>query len=226
MTGHIKICGICTNHDARAAAAAGADYVGVILAPGFRRSSSVDDAARILDGVDVQRVGVFVDAAVDVAAEAARRLGLAALQLHGMESPATVARLRRRLEADGCAAVLWKVIRVHEPGAAMAAFGTWAPQVDGILLDGWSEHVPGGAGIAFRWDEIASHMSARTTRLVVAGGLTPDNVADAIALLHPDVVDVSSGVEDADGRKSAARVKSFIDTARAAFRQAMEPYHE
>jgi phosphoribosylanthranilate isomerase len=225
MTARVKICGLCTNQDALAAAAAGAGYVGVILSPGYRRSRTVADAVRILDGVRAARVGVFVDAPVADVIAAARRLGLSAIQLHGSESHAFVDRVRRGLVATDSAAELWKVVRVRDPHAVSSAIGAWADGVAAIVLDGWSPDAPGGAATSFAWRDVALDARPRTTKLIVAGGLTAENVADAIALLHPDVVDVSSGVEDASGRKSAARMESFIAAAHDAF-ATMELRHD
>jgi phosphoribosylanthranilate isomerase len=198
----IKICGVTTPEDARFAAAAGADAVGINLWPRSKRYAD-DAAARAVVAAlppGVLKVGVFVNApAAEVAARVAS-LGLDRAQLHGDETPAEFAGLGERLI---------RVVRVRDEASFAAAEG-WSPPLYlyDALVDGF-----GGAGVTAPWPLIA-RLARRP--FLLAGGLTPENVADAIAATRPDGVDVASGVESAPGRKDPERVRRFIEAARAA----------
>ncbi|MFO7259690.1 MAG: indole-3-glycerol phosphate synthase TrpC [bacterium] len=209
-----KICGVCRPADAAAAARAGADYVGVVLSPGFARSQTVESAAAILDAAaPARRVGVFVDASDAEVVAAAERLRLDVVQLHGSEPPDRVA----AVAAAGPWQV-WKAVRPRSPDELGAAARAYSGVVDALLVDAWDPIRPGGTGVALAWDELASARARlpRGLRLVLAGGLTPDNVATAIRRMAPAVVDVSSGVEQRPGEKSEDKVRAFIEAARAA----------
>lgn len=206
----VKICGLCRPADAAAAAAAGADYLGVILAPGGPRYRTPQEAAAIFEAAgaaSVARAGVFVDTDPAQVVELGMGLGLSVLQLHGAEPPDTVA----RLQEEGSWQV-WKAIRPRSGEEFLAAAALYAGAANGLLLDGWSERAPGGTGRQFPWTPVAEALARLDTRpqLVLAGGLTPENVAGAIRLMAPAVVDVSSGVEAEVGRKSKAAVRAFI----------------
>lgn len=208
----IKICGLCSPADAAMVVEAGADYVGVILSPGFSRAQPLERAREILLAADTaQRVGVFVNVAPIDVLHAAEQLRLDVVQLHGDESTALALRCR-----DAGMAV-WKAIRPRTVEEYTEAAGRWAESVDGLLVDGWSAHAAGGTGARFDWHAIAAarRHAAGKSRFIAAGGLRPDNVADAVRLLQPDVVDVSSGVESSPCRKSAERVSEFIEAVRA-----------
>jgi len=210
----VKICGLCRPGDARMAADAGADYLGVILAPGGPRSRTEPEAAAIWAAApDRARVGVFVDPAAGVAIAAAERLALSVVQLHGDEAPDVVERIR----AAGPWRV-WKAVRPRTGVEFRDAAEWWSGRVDGIIVDGYSREARGGTGRMFPWDEVAEHRSAvgGSTEFIVAGGLSPANVAAAIGRLSPNTVDVSSGVESERGIKSAERTGDFIAAARAA----------
>lgn len=193
------------------AVTAGADCVGVILAPGYGRSQTLEQAGAILAGAGgALRVGVFVDATAQEMKHAARTLGLGAVQLHGDE-PASV------LEAlHGGGFEVWKAVRVREPADVTHAAATFGHVADALLLDGWSAAAHGGTGARFDWDGVAALRPTlpAALRLVVAGGLDPANVAGVVRRLRPDVADVSSGVEEAPCRKSAERVRAFIAAVR------------
>lgn len=201
----VKICGVCSPRDAALVAQARADYMGVILAARGPRQQNVEQARAIFDAAPaVRRVGVFANQSVADIADAARELDLAVVQLHGNESAAVVGDIRRRVAAE-----VWKVIAPRNIGAAIEGY---VDVVHGILLDSSN----GGSGQTFDWK------AARGTRellpphvkLVVAGGLTADNVRLAIEALNPDVVDVSSGVEQNIGEKSREEVFAFVRNAR------------
>jgi phosphoribosylanthranilate isomerase len=209
----VKFCGLTRPADALVAASLGAEYAGVILAPGGRRSISPASAAEVFADLHPQRVGVFVDAELDAVRRTAEVVGLAVVQLHGSETPAEVATLR----AEGRWTV-WKAVRPRSAADFRDALERYGSVADGLLLDGWSPTAAGGVGAHFPWEEIAACRVeiplART--FVMAGGLTPDNVERAIGLLRPDVVDVSSGVESAPGVKDPAALRSFFEAARRA----------
>lgn len=217
MSMRVKICGVCRPEDAEVAAALGADYIGVILAPGYGRSRTVEEAARIFEaGAGPRRVGVFVDPAPAGLAEAVDHLGLHVVQLHGDESPETIAEFRRL-----GAFRTWKVVRPRTAADLRAAVERYAGVVEGLVLDGSGRAAGSGAGWAgsrFPWSDVAPARGdvPRGVDVIVAGGLDPDNVASAVACLAPDVVDVSSGVESAPGIKDPDRVGAFVAAARSA----------
>jgi len=208
----VKICGVCRPEDAALVAAAGADYIGVILAPGGKRSQSEEAAAAIYAAAaSCKRVGVFVDATPAAVETTAARLGLDVVQLHGAETPEDAVALR----AAGWQ--VWKAIRPRGAAEFLAGVERYAGAVDALLLDGWSGTAPGGTGARFPWAEVGAVRDRLPPglRLVVAGGLEPGNLAEAIAHLDPDVVDVSSGVESAIGVKDPILVREFVAAARA-----------
>lgn len=206
----VKICGLTRAEDARAAEEAGARYGGVILAPGGRRSILPAAAAALFRGSALRRVGVFVDAEPGTLRRGARAAGLHVVQLHGEEAPGAAAALRAEAEWE-----VWKAVRPRDVAEFRAAVARYAGSVDALLLDGWSPDAPGGTGASFPWEEVAAARAElpADTRLVVAGGLRPDNVATAVRLLRPDAVDVSSGVELRPGVKDAAAVRAFVSAA-------------
>lgn len=208
----VKVCGLMRHEDAVAAAEAGAGYLGVILAHGFRRSVTPEDARVILEGLPARRVGVFVDAAEDELVFRARAAGVEVLQLHGDEPPELAARLR----AAGWE--VWKAVRARGAGDFSAAARRYAGAVDALLLDGYDPSTHGGAGARFPWEQVAArlHELPAGMRLVAAGGLRPENVAEAVRTLRPHAVDVSSGVESAPGVKDARAVRDFVRAARSA----------
>jgi phosphoribosylanthranilate isomerase len=210
----VKICGLCRPEDATVAAEAGADYVGVVLTPGLRRSQSLERAEKILGAAaGAKRVGVFVNSTVEELAGAGARLGLDVLQLHGTEPPELLLELRGAGPWR-----LWKAIRPRSREEFLAGVDAYGGVADALVVDGWSDKAAGGAGARFPWEEVAAARGAvpAEVRLVVAGGLHPGNVAEAVARLAPDVVDVSSGVERVVGEKAPELVREFVAAARAA----------
>ncbi|HEV7586804.1 MAG TPA: phosphoribosylanthranilate isomerase [Longimicrobium sp.] len=207
----VKVCGLTRHEDAAAAAAAGARYLGVILAPGGRRTVAPGDGAVIFADLRVQRVGVFVNASADELRRAAEAARLDVLQLHGDEPP----ELAAALQDEGF--TVWKALRPRSGDELAAGLVLFSGAVDAILLDGWSADARGGTGTAFPWREAAERLDEMPpeTMLVAAGGLRPDNVAEAASILRPQVVDVSSGVERAPGVKDHAAVRAFVAAVRA-----------
>lgn len=218
----VKICGVCRPADARMVESAGADYMGVILSPGHARSQEAAAAGRIFDAVgSIRRAGVFVDADVNRVATLAQRLRLNVLQLHGTESPGTVAALREAGDWH-----VWKALRPHTAEECVKLAAEYADVANGLLLDGWAAGTAGGAGAKLPWEELArvrDRLPAGVD-IIVAGGLTAANVKRVIELLSPDIVDVSSGVESSRGVKSEPEVRAFVAAARAA--AALGPAHE
>lgn len=203
----IKFCGLTRAIDAEHAVALGASYVGVIFAGG-PRLLTVPRAAEVLAHVpdSVARVGVFGDQTATEIANTAEAVGLSVVQLHVVD-PARVERLRQLFDGD-----VWLVHRVKD-GDLPAAAAELATQGDGIVLDTFVPTVLGGSGVAIAWDRLAPRLDTirPSKRLILAGGLRPENVARAIAAIGPDVVDVSSGVEAAPGIKDHERMTAFRD---------------
>ena len=200
----VKICGVTTPEDAAMAVAAGADAIGVNFWPGSKRHVTLDAAREVLAVVPagVLKVGVFVDAPVEEVERHLDELELDRAQLHGDESPALFDRLDQRLI---------RVVRVRDESSFASETG-WSPAL--WLYDAHVEGY-GGAGVPAPWPLIA----ARARRpFLLAGGLTPENVAAAVAQTRPDGVDVASGVESSSRKKDPAKVAAFIAAARGAGR--------
>jgi phosphoribosylanthranilate isomerase len=208
----VKICGLTTRADAEHAVAAGAEFLGVILAPG-RRTVAPREAMEILTGLPARGVGVFVGASPVAALEVADLCGLHAIQLHGDEQPDYICTLREEWEG-----AIWRAVRPRDARELLREVERFHGLVDALLLDGFAPDARGGTGARFPWNEVAAVRDRLPDDLplVVAGGLTPANVAEAVRLLRPDVVDVSSGVERALRHKDPVAVSSFISRARDA----------
>ena len=206
----VKVCGLRRREDAETADGAGASYLGVILAPGFGRTISPGVAASVLSGLAAAPVGVFVDGERDDVARAAETAGVRVVQLHGDESPETAEWLRARGWR------VWKALRPRSAEEFADGARRWAGAADAVLLDGWSPAAAGGTGTRFDWSAVSPlrHLLGET-RLVAAGGMRAEVVAEAAALLRPDVIDVSSGVERAPGEKDPDAVRAFVAAVRA-----------
>ena len=212
----IKICGLTRPEDASASEAAGAAFLGAILAGGPRLLSP--ERARLVLGarrLGVRRVAVFGDQPVSAVVELAGRLDLDVVQLHGAHAASDVAAIAR---ASGC--TVWPVVRVA--GATLPDEAEALASVqETLVLDAHVVGQLGGTGVALDWEALTASVHRLRERLpsltlVLAGGLRPENVADAIRLLSPQVVDVSSGVECAPGVKDPVRVQQFVQAVRAA----------
>jgi phosphoribosylanthranilate isomerase len=207
----VKICGITNRPDALAADAHGADYLGMILSDGFGRSVSHDQAAEIMCDVRATRVAVVVDEVPAAAAARARALGATVIQLHGHEDRACIEALRELGEWT-----LWKAVRARSVDDVLRAVEDLGHVVDGVLVEGWREGVTGGGGVhvALSADDVRASVPDGLT-FVLAGGLTVAGVPDAVARFGPDVVDVSSGVEQRVGMKDSDLVGRFIAAVRS-----------
>jgi indole-3-glycerol phosphate synthase/phosphoribosylanthranilate isomerase len=203
----VKICGITSKDDAAMAVAAGADALGFVFWPKSPRAVDAATARDIAATLPpfILRVGVFVDTPPAEMRRIADEVGLDMVQLHGHESVAEVAQAPRRAV---------KAVRVgpgFQPEEALRYGGTAAALLLDTRVDG--EGSPGGTGRTFDWS-LVRPVREGTPFLILAGGLHPDNVAEAIAAVRPDAVDVSSGVESAPGRKDPAKVRAFVDAVR------------
>lgn len=197
----VKICGVTTVEDARVCAAAGADAVGLNFWPGSKRCVGVANAAAIVRALaeSVVKVGVFVDAGRAEIERTIAAVGLDMVQLHGDETP------------DDCVGLSVPVIKAIRVGESLESPAAVADRyaVDYVLLDA----AEGGSGRVFDWRRAFGVASGR---LFLAGGLRPENVADAVRLVKPYAVDTASGVESSPGQKDPRRVREFIENAKHA----------
>jgi len=208
----VKICGLTNVTDSRLAREAGADFVGAVLVEGSPRCVTVEAASHIREASGRPLVLVTADMDADQLVRVAEASGASALQLHGSESIEAVGRLRERGDWE-----LWKAVRVRNGQDILEALDSFGERVDLLLLDGWDARQLGGTGTRFPW-KVLEEMATRfpgALRFGVAGGLAPENVAEAIERMQPDLVDVSSGVEATPGQKDPGRLHDFVRAARA-----------
>jgi phosphoribosylanthranilate isomerase len=209
----VKICGISRPADARLAADLGAWALGMVFWPSSPRMCAIDDAEAI--GAEFRRrlqlTGVFVNATLDEVAATTDRCGLTLVQLHGDEGPAYCREAARR---TGCRVM--KAVRVRDAAQVrdLQRFHT-----DFHLLDAYSPRTPGGTGETFAWELVREH--GADPPVVLSGGLTPENVGEAIAAARPFAVDTASGTEAEPGRKDPAKLKAFFRAVEAADRVAV-----
>ncbi len=205
MAVNVKICGITNAEDGLAAAAAGADALGFVFHEPSPRSITIADAAAIIRELPplIHKVGVFVNAPADFVVRTIGDCGLNLLQFHGEESP------------DYCmqfGLMSMKAFRIRD-ATSLAQLKDYS--TDAWLLDAYSAGKVGGTGAQFNWD-LALEAKSWGRPIFLAGGLTPENVADAVQLVQPFGVDVSSGVEASPGRKDHGKVRAFIKAAKGA----------
>jgi phosphoribosylanthranilate isomerase len=200
----VKICGITNLPDGVAAANAGADALGFMFYDKSPRSISVDAAATLIRQLPpfVMKVGVFVNAPEDLVVRAIRDCGLSLLQFHGDETPEYCLQF---------GLMSMKAVRIRDAASLQALLGY---HTDAWLLDAYSPDRPGGTGETFNWD-LALEAQGWGRPIFLAGGLTPENVAEAVRRARPYAVDVSSGVEAAPGRKDHAKLRAFIQAAKS-----------
>lgn len=195
----IKICGITRPEDALAAAAAGADAIGFVFYAKSPRAVTIAQANAIINQLPpfVTRVGLFVDASQQELDSVLDQVELDVVQFHGNETLA---------QCESAGKEYMKAVRVQDTADILAAIEQY-PSASALLLDTYHPSLPGGTGETFDWDKIPSNMSKP---FVLAGGLTPDNVAQAIRAVSPYAVDVSGGVEQSKGIKSAEKITAFV----------------
>jgi phosphoribosylanthranilate isomerase len=221
----IKICGITNVADALAAADAGADAIGLNFYRGSKRFINSDVAAEIAAAIKerAEPVGVFVNESVQAICETCRGASLATVQLHGEIRPERVKLLLGFRElGDNFPDV--SIIRAHGfGGGGMEAvykdmFDESGDDADAVLVDATVPGMYGGTGQSIDWNRLANYEdSIGRMPLILAGGLTPDNVAEAIRIVRPHGVDVASGVESAPGKKDHVKIRDFVAAAREAF---------
>ena len=211
----IKFCGLTRAEDAAQAVVLDAAYVGVIFAGGPRMLSeaAARDVLAPAAGTATLRVGVLGQQSVAESLRIADAVGLDVLQLSYGEERSRRVGLRSEFRGR-----IWAVAHVKPGAAVVDDFAQWFDDgIDAVVLDAAVAGQLGGTGVALDWQAVAPAVQQLQSRgrVVLAGGLRPTNVADAVALVHPDVVDVSSGVESAPGIKNPELVRAFALAARA-----------
>ena len=200
----VKICGITTSADARVAVEAGADMIGLNFYPPSPRYVTPEQAQAIVACLpaDVPAVGVFVNASAETVTHVAQASGLQIVQLHGDESPAM------------CQQLPWRVVKTFRFTAEVQPEMMRQYTVEAFLIEGFHADVYGGGGARADWQRVATlhHYG----RIILAGGLTPENVREAIRIVRPYAVDVCSGVEAAPGTKDWPKLRAFIRNAKGA----------
>ncbi len=200
----VKICGITNLPDAMAATEAGADALGFMFYDKSPRAISIESAATLIRQLPpfVMKVGVFVNASEDLVVRAIRECGLSLLQFHGDETPEYCLQF---------GLMSMKAFRIRDAASLQALLGY---HTDAWLLDAYSPDRAGGTGETFNWD-LALEARDWGRPIFLAGGLTPENVAEAVRHARPYAVDVSSGVETTPGKKDHAKLRAFIQAAKS-----------
>ncbi len=201
----VKICGITNLDDARVAVEAGADMIGFIFYPPSPRYVAPEQAQRIVEELPpgVAAIGVFVNETVEAITQVAESSGVKRVQLHGDETPSV------------CDVLPWPVIKTFRftdqvRPEDMADYTT----VDAFLIEGFHATLYGGGGAMADWRQVATLHDYG--RIILAGGLTPENVPEAVRIVQPYAVDVGSGVEASPGKKDWQKVRTFVRQAKAA----------
>ncbi|MBF7682350.1 phosphoribosylanthranilate isomerase [Acinetobacter sp. B5B] len=204
MRTRTKICGITRVEDARAAVDHGADAIGFVFYPPSPRAVTAVQAQQIAQVIPpyVQIVGLFVDATLVDIQETLQHVALDVLQFHGQETPSQCAHLAKQVGRRWYKAIqVHAQLDVHQEIQRYCQAGASA-----VLLDAWHPVLKGGTGHSFDW----SVFPTSSTALILAGGLTPENVKQAITITTPFAVDVSGGVESAKGIKDHQLIKAFM----------------
>ena len=205
MTAKIKICGLMRSQDVECAVSAGASYLGVVFAEGPRAvtSNRAREVVTVAAGVPV--VGVFADHSVEEILQIADQTQLRTVQLHGRYAEPAAQRLR----SEGLK--VWRVVRIAVPSDLDLLIDAM-PASDAVLVEPRVAHARGGAGVPLDL-AVAQEARARLAghRMVLAGGLTPETVGEAVSLVRPEVVDVSSGVERQPGIKDFTKIARFVE---------------
>jgi len=208
MKTKIKICGLSTETTIDAAIAAGADYIGLVHFPKSPRHVSLERAAELRDhaGDRIRTVLLLVNADPKATGKAIAEVKPDVIQFHGSETPDWL-----KLVQDNSGLEIWKALGVKDK-PTLAKSSRYVGAADRLLFDAPAKALPGGTGTSFDWSLLAGHDHQIDWGL--AGGLDPDNVADALAATHAPLVDVSSGVESAPGVKQVDRIAAFCQAVR------------
>jgi phosphoribosylanthranilate isomerase len=205
VAARVKICGLTRAEDAAFAAAAGASYLGVVLAGGPRQVSPAGAADVVAASRGVPVLGVFGSQSVAEIAATVHRAGLAGAQLHGQYDDEAAARLAGR------GLIVWRVLRIASP-ADLERLPAFVTHAETILVEPRVPHAEGGSGVPL---DLALATEARRRlagrQMALAGGLTPETVGPAVSQVGPDVVDVSSGVESLPGIKDHEKIARFLE---------------
>ena len=205
MTARVKICGLTRPEDAARAAAAGASFLGVVFAGGPRRVSFVRAAEIVAASRGVPVLGVFGDQSVEEIVRGSRGAGLAGAQLHGPFGPADAARLAE------AGLIVWRVLRIARL-EDLDLLPETSLHAETVLIEPRVPGAQGGAGVPLHLDlAVEARRRMPDSRMALAGGLTPETVGRAVALVRPDVVDVSSGVESLPGIKDHEKIARFLE---------------
>ncbi len=202
----IKICGFTDPEQACLACEAGADAIGFVFAPKSPRLISKEDARQIIKKLPplIQTVGVFVDESADTIRQVLNFCGLDLVQFHGSEPPGFCKLFAPRAI---------KALRVKNE-TVLDEISDYRGTVRGILLDAWSRKAQGGTGKVFDWEIARQAVLSADMPVILAGGLSVDNASEAVRLVRPWGVDVSSGVESSPGVKDIEKVRRFVNTVR------------
>jgi phosphoribosylanthranilate isomerase len=205
VAARVKICGLTRPEDAEQAAGAGASYLGVVLAGGPRRVSFAKAADVVAASRGVPVLGVFGDQSVEEILSLARGVGLSGAQLHRPYSRDDAARLK------SAGLIVWRVVRIASP-ADLDRLGEASLDAETVLVEPRVPHADGGGGVPL---DLAIAVQARSrlagVQMALAGGLTAETVGAAVALVRPDVADVSSGVESLPGIKDHEKIARFLE---------------
>lgn len=204
MATRIKICGITRPEDALKAASLGVDAIGLVFYPPSPRAVTIETALKVVENLPpfVSVVGLFVNATRDELLKVVNQVPLDLLQFHGDEQPE---------DCEGYNRPFIKAIRMRDSVDLVEEAERYA-SASGLLLDAYQPGVPGGTGESFEWSRVPQGLAKP---IILAGGLTQDNVGEAIAQVHPYAVDVSGGVEAEKGVKDHARMTAFVQAVRA-----------
>ncbi len=215
----VKICANTSLEDAQFAADAGADAVGFVFAKSTRQVTPAEVRAIIpMLPVELEKYGVFVDAGFEEIAQIVDECGLTGVQLHAANDPALPSKLRNHSSGVRRPLRILKVIHYSSDLKEQIRAAQSDSAIDGVLVDSRTATLVGGTGRRFDWEAASGSFVAAGSRLrmIVAGGLNPDNVGEAIVTLRPWGIDVASGVEAMPGRKDPAKVRAFVENARIA----------
>jgi phosphoribosylanthranilate isomerase len=206
----IKICATTSVEDGLAAIAAGADALGFVFAPSKRRVTAEQARAIIRElPAGIERIGVFQDETPEHIRETVEHAGLTAVQLHGDETPEMVATLFDRGPRTSRIGIIKTIVVKDDFQDRFGRLCRSHQGIDSLLLDSGA-----GSGRTFDWKSVQPLLTATGMRLIVAGGLTPENVGEAIRIFSPWGVDVVTGVEREPGKKDPAKLKAFVAAVR------------